>query len=397
MKYGIFFRLNKFFKNQTICVLFTNLVYFLFCIKYFVKKLMRTKQFVALTFEQAHNIINQVYPHPVSEPVYNHQSIDESLDLSIIIPVYNYAEIIYENISSVLNQKTKYSYELIIVDDGSTDGAGEIIKQFESDPRVRLIYQNNGGIAVARNTGLNHAKGKYIMFVDCDDIVHDDIVETLMDEAYRGNYSMVMCAHNLVKERAGETLDVIPNIYPDVNLLNYRNHNEIMNLAGLPWCKVYRHELWENVRYFPGYWHEDNIIQFLIFMQQPTYKYIPKIEYEYKWYEKNFSHVQGDSANIKSIDVYWILIDILEKYKSMQLPLNNAFYTLLLTHLSLYYYSCINQLDNTVLFALFVLGKELYIEYKPSEPVKLPYMLRQVEKAFDNNDIELWKLASCYV
>lgn len=397
MKYGIYFRLLKIFKNQTICVAFTNLFYFLFCIKYFLKKHLRTRQSVNMSFKEAHDIIDNVYPHPISEPEYKNQPVDEGVDLSIIIPVYNYAEIIYDNISSVLNQKTKYIFELIIVDDGSTDGAGDIIKQFESDSRVKLIYQKNGGIAVARNTGLNHAKGKYIMFVDCDDIVHDDIVETLMDEAYRGDYGMVMCAHNLVKERAGETLDVIPNIYPDINLLNYRNNNEIFNLAGLPWCKVYKHELWANVRYFPGYWHEDNIIHFLIFMQQPKYKYIPKIEYEYKWYEKNFSHVQGDSANIKSIDVYWILIDIIEKYKSMDLPLDNAFYTLLLTHLSLYYYSCINQLDNKFLTALFMLGKEIYLKYKPSNSVNLPYMLRQVEKAFDENDIELWKLASCYV
>ena len=81
----------------------------------------------------------------------------------------------------------------------------------------------------------------------------------------------------------------------------------------------------------------------------------------------------------------------------MDLPLDNAFYTLLLTHLSLYYYSCINQLDNKFLTALFMLGKEIYLKYKPSNSVDLPYMLRQVEKAFDENDIELWKLASCYV
>lgn len=397
MKYGIYFRFYKIFKNQTICVVLTNLAYFLFCIKYFVKKLTRGKKTIELTFEDAHRIINEAYPHPTSQPEYDDRGVDKSIDLSVIVPVYNYADIIYDNISSVINQKTKYCFELIIVDDGSTDGAGEIIRQFESDDRVKIITQKNGGIAVARNTGLNHARGKYIMFVDCDDIVHDDIVETLMDEAYRGNFDMVMCAHNLVKERGGVTLDVIPNVYPDRNLLRYYNNNKIMNLAGLPWCKVYKHELWKNVRYFPGYWHEDNIIQFLIFMQQPKYKYIPKIEYEYKWYEKNFSHVQGDTANIKSIDVYWILTDIIEKYHSMGLPVNAAFYTLLLTHLSLYYYSCINQLNDELITALFELGRELYLKYKITGRVRLPYMLRQIEKAFDDNDIELWKLASCYV
>ena len=397
MRYGIYFRFYKIFKNRGMCIFLTNLAYLMFCLEFLFKKFRRRRGEPCMTVEEAHRLIDQVYPHPNSEPKYCVQPVDVTIDLSVIVPVYNYAETIHGNISSVLNQKTSYNYEVIIVDDGSTDGSGDIIRQFESNPKVRIIRQKNGGIAVARNTGLNHARGKYIMFVDCDDVVHDDIVEVLMNEAYRGDYGMVMCAHNLVKMCQSVVLDRIPNVYPERNLLHYKNNDEIMNLAGLPWCKVYKRGMWENVRYFPGYWHEDNIIQFLIFMQNPTYKYIPKIEYEYKWYEKNFSHVQGDTANIKAIDVYWILVDIIEKYKSLQLPLNHAFYTLLLTHLSMYYYSCISRLEENLITALFELGRELFLTYKPKERVKLPFMLRQVEKSFDTNDISLWKLASCFV
>lgn len=397
MKYGIYFRFYKIIRNQTLSIWLTNLAYAFFCVQYLLKKLFLKKGEPKITFESAHSLLNKVYPHPVSEPECINQLLDQSIDLSIIVPVYNYADTIFDNISSVLYQKTKYQYELIIVDDGSTDGSAEILKQFENDQRVRLIRQKNGGIAVARNTGLNHAKGNYLMFVDCDDIVHEDIVEVLMDAAYDGNYEMVMCAHNLVKEKEGQIIGVIPNVYPDKNLLNYKDNNEIMNLAGLPWCKVYKRSLWERVRFFPGYWHEDNIIQFLIFMQNPTYKYIPKIEYEYKWYENNFSHTQGDTANLKSIDVYWILIDIIDHYKEMNLPINNAFYTLLLTHLSIYYYFCFDNLDKELVEALFELGREVYYEYKPSNKVKLSYMLRQIEKSFDKNDIELWKLACKYL
>jgi hypothetical protein len=169
-----------------------------------------------------------------------------------------------------------------------------------------------------------------------------------------------------------------------------------MNLAGLPWCKVYKRELWNNVRFFPGYWYEDTIIQFLIFSQCKNYSYIPKIEYEYKWYEKNFSHVQGNATNIKTIDTYWLLIEILEHCEKIGLPEDEKLYTLVLRHISAYYYGSINGLDDKLIEALFVLAKELYLKYKPNNKVKLPFMLKQVEKAFDNNDIELWKLASSY-
>lgn len=396
MVYGFYFRFYKKFHNKLFCSILAKIAYFLYCVFFLVKKIKRNKTKKIMNVSKAKEIVNGVYPRLDSKPVYDNKAIDSSVDLSIVVPVYNYVEIIKANIDAILNQKTRYNCELIIVDDGSTDGAGEVIKQYENNSKVKLIYQKNAGIGAARNTGINNAIGKYIMFVDCDDIVHDDIVETLLNKAYSNDYDMVMCAHDLSKEKNGQIFDIIPNIYPKYNLMGYKNGDKIMNLAGLPWCKVYKRELWNNVRFFPGYWYEDTIIQFLIFTQCKNYAYISKIEYEYKWYEKNFSHVQGNSANIKTIDSYWILVEILEQYKKSNLPINEQLYTLVLRHISTYYFGSINGLSEDIIEALFVLAKELYIEYKPSYKVKLPYMLRQVEKAFDNNDIELWKLASCY-
>lgn len=396
MVYGFYFRFYKKFHNELFCSILAKIAYFLYCVFFLVKKIKRNKTKKIMKVSKAKEIVNGVYPRLDSKPVYDNKAIDNSVDLSIVVPVYNYVELIEANINAILNQKTKYNYEVIIVDDGSTDGAGEVIKQYENNSKVKLIYQKNAGIGAARNTGINNAVGKYIMFVDCDDIVHSDIVEILLNKAYSDDYDMVMCAHNLSKERNGQIFDIIPNVYPKYNLMGYKNGDKIMNLAGLPWCKVYKRELWNNVRFFPGYWYEDTIIQFLIFTQCKNYTYIPKIEYEYKWYEKNFSHVQGNSANIKTIDSYWILVEILEQYKKSGLPINEQLYTLVLRHISTYYFGSINGLSEDIIEALFVLAKELYIEYKPNHKVKLPYMLRQVEEAFDNNDIELWKLASCY-
>lgn len=396
MVYGFYFRFYKKFHNELFCSILAKIAYFLYCMLFLVKKIKRKKTKKIMNVSKAKEIVNGVYPRLDSKPVYDNKVIDSSVDLSIVVPVYNYVEIIKANIDAILNQKTRYNYELIIIDDGSTDGAGEVIKQYENNSKVKLIYQKNAGIGAARNTGINNAVGKYLMFVDCDDIVHDDIVETLLNKAYSDDYDMVMCAHNLSKEKNGQIFDVIPNIYPKYNLMGYKNGDKIMNLAGLPWCKVYKRELWNNVRFFPGYWYEDTIIQFLIFTQCKNYTYVPKIEYEYKWYEKNFSHVQGNSANIKTIDSYWILVEILEQYKKSNLPINEQLYTLVLRHISAYYFCSIEGLSEDIIDALFTLAKELYIEYKPSYKVKLHYMLRQVEKAFDNNDIELWKLASCY-
>ena len=396
MIYGFYFRFYGKFHNSVFSSILAKFAYMLYCCVFFLKKLRHKRVSVDVNIDDARNIVNGIHPRLDSHPMYENKPINDNIDLSIVVPVYNYVDIIESNIDSILNQKTEYNYQLIIVDDGSTDGAADVLKRYADNPKVKLIFQKNAGIGAARNTGINNADGKYLMFVDCDDIVHDDIVETLMNKAYSENYDMVMCAHNLSKERNGAIYEIVPNVYPKYNLIGYKNGDEIMNLAGLPWCKVYKREIWNNVRFFPGYWYEDTIIQFLIFMKCKNYAYIPKIEYEYKWYEKNFSHTQGNSANPKSIDTYWLLIEILEQYKKNNMPVDDRLYTLVLRHSSTYYYGSVKNLNSKVVEALFVLAKDLYSEYKPNHKVKLPFMLRQVEKSFDNNDIELWKLASCY-
>lgn len=396
MKHGFYFRFYRMFHNETLCCFLANLAYFLYCVKFFIKKALRKKVKSTMTVNEARRIIDKVYPKPMSNPDYINPEIDENLDLSIIIPVYNYADILEDNIKSILNQKTDYKFEAIFVDDGSTDGAQDILRKYENRPNVKLIFQQNGGIGAARNTGINHANGKYLMFVDCDDIVHDDIVETLMSKAYEQDLDMVVAAHNLVKEKNGEVYEIVPNVYPQKNLIGFKNGDEIMNLPGLPWAKVYKRELWNNVRFFPGYWYEDTIVHPLIFTQVKSYAYIPKVVYEYKWYEKNFSHTQNDSKKIRTIERYWILEEILNQYEKSNFAKDVKFYTLLLRHYSSYYYPFIKGLDSKVVEALFVLAKEEIDKYKPKEKVKLPYVLKYVDKAFAENDMTLWQISSCY-
>lgn len=90
------------------------------------------------------------------------------LPVSVIMPVYNGARYLSPAIESLLAQ-TRQDWELIVVDDGSTDETPEILKRF-TDPRIHVIRQPNGGEAVARNTGLDNARGLYIAFLDADDL-----------------------------------------------------------------------------------------------------------------------------------------------------------------------------------------------------------------------------------
>lgn len=95
---------------------------------------------------------------------------------SVIIPLYNKADTIERAVRSVLAQ-TFPQFELIIVDDGSTDGGAEVVRSI-SDPRIRLIRKENGGVSSARNAGIEASKFEYVTFLDADDEYLPDCLET---------------------------------------------------------------------------------------------------------------------------------------------------------------------------------------------------------------------------
>lgn len=106
-----------------------------------------------------------------------------SQKLSIIIPVYNLEEYLSNCLDSILNQDFK-DYELLLINDGSTDTSGEICNHYASkDKRIQVSHQKNAGVSVARNLGLEKARGEWICFVDGDDLLAENSLEKLIDQA----------------------------------------------------------------------------------------------------------------------------------------------------------------------------------------------------------------------
>jgi glycosyltransferase involved in cell wall biosynthesis len=97
-------------------------------------------------------------------------------EISVIMPVLNGEQFIHPAILSVLNQSFK-NFELIIIDDGSTDNTAEIVKSYSFDERVKYFYQDNTGLSGARNTGISLSQGDYVAFIDCDDIWYPKKIE----------------------------------------------------------------------------------------------------------------------------------------------------------------------------------------------------------------------------
>lgn len=102
--------------------------------------------------------------------------------VSIIVPVFNTAEYVEECIQSILLQSYK-NIELILVNDGSTDGSGNICRKYEHCPNVKYFKQENGGATAARKRGVEESHGEWIMFVDSDDLIPEKAIETMMSKS----------------------------------------------------------------------------------------------------------------------------------------------------------------------------------------------------------------------
>ena len=192
--------------------------------------------------------------------------------ISIILPVYNTSIYLEECLNSIYNQSFK-NYELICIDDGSSDNSYEILKKYEKIiTNCKVIYQDNQGVANARNVGLKNVKGDYIIFIDSDDYIEYNYLEKLYNESCNTGSDVVICNFYryydnyklklpvVLKKRSGiySNQDILKSLIPD-NLI----HSYL-------WNKLWKKELFDNIE-FPDIKYEDISIMCNLFYKAKKY------------------------------------------------------------------------------------------------------------------------------
>ncbi len=141
-----------------------------------------------------------------------------NIKISIIVPVYNTGVFLKNCVDSILSQTLK-EWELLLIDDGSTDESGSICDEYSRlDGRITVIHKKNQGVSVARNTGIGMAKGEYIGFVDSDDTIEPEMYEKLYNEAIGNNAEIAMCDAVTVYKDNREEKDTIAQLSDTVTI-----------------------------------------------------------------------------------------------------------------------------------------------------------------------------------
>lgn len=165
-------------------------------------------------------------------------------NISIVIPVYNAALYLDECISSILGQSFS-SYELICIDDGSSDNSLKILEGYaKKDSRVKIFHQKNKGAGTARNLGLQHATGEYILFLDADDFFEQNMFLNLFREAEAKNADIVVCNADEYDTTDSEYYDSTFIYYYPTGLIFFSASDiekDIFNFTcPAPWNKLFR-------------------------------------------------------------------------------------------------------------------------------------------------------------
>lgn len=143
--------------------------------------------------------------------------------ISIIVPTYNHASSLKITISSIISQ-TNTKWNLIIIDDGSTDETEKVVQAYLKDSRIQYYFQSNQGVSAARNLGIQKAKGEFVIFLDSDDYVKDNLIERLHQENY---FSYDFVTWNVLKIK-----NKIESIVKPENLGALYSFKELLFLAG---------------------------------------------------------------------------------------------------------------------------------------------------------------------
>lgn len=179
--------------------------------------------------------------------------------VSVIIPVYNVSRYLLECMESVTNQ-TYQNLEIIAVNDGSTDDSLAILNQIH-DSRLQVLSKPNGGLSSARNFGLDRASGDFIFFVDSDDVLHSRIVELLMEAHLSSHSDIVIAGFQGFSEGDRLDLDSVgtasPVTYSQDEAISRLYLSNTMSTMTTAWAKLYRRELFQDIRYPEGKIHED--------------------------------------------------------------------------------------------------------------------------------------------
>ena len=363
------------------------------------RNIFRRLNWYLFDYNQTRNLITNeaMDENKLDEMWKNHETfcvdstpLDEqyTCDLSLIIPLYNSFEFLNKCLSSCINQKTQHKYEVILVNDGSTDSTLQRITEYQSAyPELfRIVDQTNQGISAARNAGLKIAQGKYIGFIDHDDYIHPNYVESLLEAGFKKDADIVKCSY--ATERNGKIIEKA-----QTKSLEFSGQSEyILRIRSYIWAGIYKRTLFSYVRFPVGYWYEDMITRILIYRQAKIIVNLGDTLYFKLQHAKCAQNLLWSNKSYKCLDQLYLAMNLIVDNQKLKLPQDRLFYLCVLSEYS-NTLSCrtAGLPDKERELVFLKAGDVLRKLYRKEYTVEMDYITKIKNDALISKKYELWK------
>lgn len=228
--------------------------------------------------------------------------------LSVVVPIYNVEKYLKKCLDSIINQTYK-NLEIILVDDGSTDCSGKIADEYgKKDKRIKVIHKKNGGLADARNVGIDNASGKYIAFVDSDDWIDLNTYSESIKTMEKHNSDM------FVFRAISCYSDTEINIFNNNNFIEISNDKifDYWSIVGRGVCdKIFLKKYWDDIRFPFGKTSEDVFVIYLLMAKAQHTILSSNIYYYYRQRAGSISKIKN--VRIDSYEAYTKAKDFIYK------------------------------------------------------------------------------------
>lgn len=216
------------------------------------------------------------------------------MKLSVIVPVYNVEKYLKTCLDSLLAQSYK-DFEVLIVNDGSTDHSQDIIDTYTSKhPHFQCLNKSNGGLSDARNFAIEYVKGEYIAFIDSDDYIEPNMFKSMMELAENNRCDCVICDMKYIYDDGREVIAKGSEFEPIAKSLN------LLQINNSACNKIYRKELFNELRFPKGMWYEDLATIPIALYRANEIGYVHEAFYNYYQRQGSIAHRKHD----KMFDIY---------------------------------------------------------------------------------------------
>ncbi|CAG9410200.1 glycosyltransferase [Providencia alcalifaciens] len=239
--------------------------------------------------------------------------------LSIVVAVYNGEKFLPHFFDSLIAQKLE-NWELIVVNDGSKDDSESVIRQYEDKfENIKVLSQENGGVSVARNTGMAVATGEYITFPDIDDEIDARMYGRLLEIALAGDLDVATCNGTYVYTNGDASKAIFPpNKVPSTGVITGPQWLQIglssRKFLHVTWLNLYRLSLIRehNFTFEPRLHHQDIPWTTEMLLVAKRVQFINEQYYEYLIHNQSVSHsLTGDERSVRKINTYLKILDML--------------------------------------------------------------------------------------